>query len=92
MESGIKIDVDRVWYYVAGRTYDDRERDDIRALLGSLPLTVSAGRDVLAEAASASMVADEDHVRVIWNEVQRDDHLLRTASGALHGRTRPPLE
>jgi hypothetical protein len=36
-------------------------------------------------------VSEEDYVRVLWNKVQRDDHLLRTASGALHERHWPPL-
>ena len=36
-------------------------------------------------------VKDEDYVRYLWRQVQRDDYLMRTASGALRERTWPPL-
>jgi aminoglycoside phosphotransferase (APT) family kinase protein len=74
-----------------GRAYDDLERSDIAPLIGHRPGSLEAGRAELAELAQAGKVGDDDYVRVLWNKVMRDDHLMRTASGALHERTWPPL-
>lgn len=76
---------------LSGRDFAELERADIAAVLGRSPATLTQGRAALAAAAHAGKVADEDYVRVLWNKVLRDDHLLRTASGALHDRTWPPL-
>jgi len=76
---------------LAGRQFNELELDDIASVLGHRPADLEAGRAELAEAALAGKVADEDYVRVLWNKVMRDDHLMRTASGALHHRTWPPL-
>jgi aminoglycoside phosphotransferase (APT) family kinase protein len=35
--------------------------------------------------------SDADYVRDLWHQVQRDDYLMREASGALRERTWPPL-
>ncbi len=75
----------------SGREYDELERADIAAVLGHDSATLPAARRELAAASQAGTVADEDYVRVFWNKVMRDDHLMRTASGALHDRTWPPL-
>jgi hypothetical protein len=40
---------------------------------------------------AAGVIADEDYLRYAWRQVQRDDYLMRTASGALRERTWPPL-
>jgi aminoglycoside phosphotransferase (APT) family kinase protein len=74
-----------------GRTYDELERSDIAPLIGHRPESLEDGRAELAELAQAGKVGDDDYVRVLWNKVMRDDHLMRTASGALHERTWPPL-
>ena len=60
-------------------------------LLGTEPATVADGRRALERATSEGAVRDEDYVAFLWRQVQRDDHLMRTASGALHDRTWPPL-
>ena len=74
-----------------GRTYNDAERDDIAKLIGTEPATVAAGRRALDTAMAAGVIADEDYLRYVWRQVQRDDYLMRTASGALRDRTWPPL-
>ncbi|HLY82453.1 MAG TPA: phosphotransferase family protein [Acidimicrobiales bacterium] len=76
---------------LCGRSFADLERDDIAAVLGHAPDTLEEARAELAAAARAGKVAEDAYVRVLWNKVLRDDHLLRTASGALHERTWPPL-
>ena len=75
----------------SGRAFDDAERDDLTRLLGTEPATVADGRRALERATSEGAVRDEDYVAFLWRQVQRDDHLMRTASGALHDRTWPPL-
>jgi aminoglycoside phosphotransferase (APT) family kinase protein len=75
----------------AGRQYAELEGDEIGRLLGRRPVSVAVGRTELAEAARAGRVSDEDYVQYMWHKVQRDDHLMRTASGALHDRTWPPV-
>lgn len=75
----------------SGRSYDDLERDDIAHLIGHRPESLEEGRAELSDLARTGKVDDEDYVRVLWNKVLRDDHLMRTASGALHDRTWPPL-
>jgi aminoglycoside phosphotransferase (APT) family kinase protein len=74
-----------------GRLYDELERSDIAPLIGHRPDSLDDGRAHLADLAQAGKVGAEDYVRVLWNKVMRDDHLMRTASGALHERTWPPL-
>jgi aminoglycoside phosphotransferase (APT) family kinase protein len=75
----------------SGRAFADAELDDLADLLGSRPVTVAAGKRALEAAIAANAVADADFVRYLWRQVQRDDHLMRTASGALRERTWPPL-
>jgi len=74
-----------------GRAYDAAERDDIAKLLGTEPSTVAGGRRALDTAMADGTVADEDYLRYVWRQVQRDDYVMRTASGALRDRTWPPL-
>jgi aminoglycoside phosphotransferase (APT) family kinase protein len=75
----------------SGRVYDDLELHDIARVTGTTPVNVAAARAHLASAAQAGDVTDEDYVRVLWNKVLRDDHLMASASGALHHRSWPPL-
>jgi len=75
----------------SGRDYAELERDEIAALLGRRPLNLAEGRAELAAAARAGRVNDEDYVQYMWHKVQRDDHLMRGASGALHERSWPPV-
>jgi len=74
-----------------GRLYDSLEREEIARLIGHSEPIPSAARAALAEAARSGKVTDEDYVQVLFNKMQRDEQLLRTASGALHERTWPPL-
>jgi aminoglycoside phosphotransferase (APT) family kinase protein len=75
-----------------GRPFGRAELADIAALLGHEPASLADGRRLLAEASDAGRIADDDYVVYAWRRLQRDDFLLRTASGALAGRTWPPLE
>ena len=75
----------------SGREFNALEGDEIAALLGHGSVSLAQGRKELAEAARTGQVTDEDYVRYLWHKVQRDDHLMRHASGALHERTWPPV-
>jgi aminoglycoside phosphotransferase (APT) family kinase protein len=74
-----------------GRTHDARELDDVAAELGVRPASVTEGRDALDAAHRAGALGDPTYLRHLWNRVMREDELMRSASGALHGRTWPPL-
>ncbi len=75
----------------SGRAFADAELDDVAELLGHTPESLVDGRRELSRAASEGTVGDEEYVRYLWRQVQRDDYLTRTASGALRERTWPPL-
>ena len=75
----------------SGRAFADAELDDLAGLLDSRPESVTAGKRALEAAIAEGAVADADYVRYLWRQVQRDDHLMRTASGVLSQRTWPPL-
>jgi aminoglycoside phosphotransferase (APT) family kinase protein len=75
----------------SGRAFADAELAELGALLGFAPTSLADGRRALERATSEGAVADADYVRYLWHQVQRDDHLMRTASGVLHERTWPPL-
>jgi Phosphotransferase enzyme family len=74
-----------------GRTFEDAERDDLAKLLGAETATPAEGRRALDVAMAEGAIAENDFVRYAWRQVQRDDYLMRTASGALRERTWPPL-
>jgi aminoglycoside phosphotransferase (APT) family kinase protein len=76
---------------LAGRAFADEERTDLLAVTGAPFETIADGRRTLDEASADGRVTVEDHVAYLWRQVQRDDHLMRTASGALHDRTWPPI-
>ncbi|HVV12647.1 phosphotransferase family protein [Amycolatopsis sp.] len=73
----------------AGRAVSADELGELAAELGTRPATVAEGREALARA--APVVPVERLVRLLWNQVMRDDFLMRSASGALRHRTWPPL-
>ncbi|HEY7106154.1 MAG TPA: phosphotransferase family protein [Acidimicrobiia bacterium] len=74
-----------------GRPFDRAELADIAALLGHRPASLDEGRRLLADAANGGHVTDDDYLRYAWRRLQRDDFLLRNASGALATRTWPPI-
>jgi aminoglycoside phosphotransferase (APT) family kinase protein len=75
----------------AGRACAASELDETAAALGARPDSVTAARAALAEASRNGSVTDDDYIRHVWNQVMRDDFLMKPASGALHERTWPPL-
>jgi aminoglycoside phosphotransferase (APT) family kinase protein len=75
----------------SGRAFAELEHEEINRLLGVGPDDLTQARLALADAARQGQVTDRDYVTYFWNKVQRDDHLMRHASGALHERTWPPL-
>jgi aminoglycoside phosphotransferase (APT) family kinase protein len=75
-----------------GRQFERDEFEDIARLIGGQPGTIADARRRLADAANAGRIEDEDYVGYAWRKLSRDNFLLRTASGALHDRTWPPLE
>jgi len=76
---------------VAGRQFVELELDDIAKVTGARNDSLAVARARLDEAVRAGTVSDRDYVKLMWNRVLRDDELMRTASGALHDRTWPPL-
>ncbi|MET0628783.1 MAG: phosphotransferase family protein [Acidimicrobiia bacterium] len=76
---------------LAGRAFAAADLAEISALTGTTPASVAEGRRTLEDAAADGRIAIEEYVAYLWRQVQRDDHLMRTASGALHDRTWPPL-
>ena len=86
----------RVLKYLAainrdGPFYEDRELDDLAALLGARPVSVAAGRAALADAARAGRLTGEEYLGCLWRRAARDNELLRPASGVLADRHWPPL-
>jgi hypothetical protein len=75
----------------SGRAFAEAELADLVELLGHDVESLREARREVARAAREGAVADEDYVRYLWRQVQRDDYLMRTASGALRDRTWPPL-
>jgi hypothetical protein len=74
-----------------GRRFAARELDDIGALLGATQASLDEARPALAAAALAGTVTIENYLRYHWRRMVHDDHLLRTASGALHERSWPSV-
>lgn len=79
-------EVDRI-----GGLVEAAEIAEIAALLGRTPSSVSVGRAGLAAAAGRGEIGEREYVAQLWRGIKRDDHLTRTASGALSRRTWPPL-
>jgi aminoglycoside phosphotransferase (APT) family kinase protein len=76
---------------LVGRSCAAQEISELAAELGSRPASVVLGREHLDARHRAGALSDETYVRHLWNRVMRDDALMRSASGALHERTWPPL-
>ncbi|MBD0863560.1 phosphotransferase family protein [Gordonia sp. zg691] len=74
-----------------GDDLDSDERAELAALLGDEPESIEAGRAELARRTIDGTVDVGDYVAQMWRSVQRDDYLMRVASGALYERTWPPL-
>lgn len=74
-----------------GRRFAARELDDIGSLLGSPCSSLDEARPALAAAALEGRVPVEDYLLYHWRRMVHDDHLLRTASGALHERSWPSV-
>lgn len=75
----------------SGPAFGDAELDDIGSLLGHRPKSLEAGRPELVSAVRRGVVGSEDFVRYLWRRTQRDDYLMRHASGVLRTRTWPEL-
>jgi aminoglycoside phosphotransferase (APT) family kinase protein len=76
---------------LSGPAFAAAELDDLAGLLGYRPESVRAGRVAVAERVHTGTVDDERYIRYQWRQVQRDDYLMREASGALRHRAWPPL-
>jgi hypothetical protein len=74
-----------------GPFYDACELDDLAALLGDRPPSLSAGRTAVGDAVAAGKVADGDYLGYLWRRVARETELARPAMGALADRHWPPL-
>ena len=74
-----------------GRTFEERELDDVGRLLGRMPKSLVEGRAELAAAAREGKVAFEDYVLYHWARLIRDDWMMRSASGAMYERGWPGL-
>lgn len=75
----------------SGAAFAAAELEDAERLLGARPASLPEGRGQLVSAVRAGRVSGEDYIRFLWRQTQRDDHLMREASGALRTRTWPPL-
>ncbi|WP_395109674.1 phosphotransferase family protein [Actinomadura sp. SCN-SB] len=73
----------------SGRALAAQELDELEQELGERPSSLAEGREALT--GPTASVPDDRLVRHLWNRIMRDDHLMRSASGALHRRTWPPL-
>jgi hypothetical protein len=76
---------------LSGATFAAAELDDLAGLLGYRPESVRTGRAAIAERVHSRTLDDRRYIQYEWRQVQRDDYLMRAASGALRHRTWPPL-
>jgi hypothetical protein len=74
-----------------GRASEEAELDELGQTLGRRPSSVIMSRATLEEANRAGTVSDEQYIRHLWNQVMRDDYLMRAASGSLTTRSWPPV-
>jgi aminoglycoside phosphotransferase (APT) family kinase protein len=75
----------------SGAAFGEAELDDLGSLLGRRPTSLEAGRGELVGAVRRGAVGSEDFICYLWRRTQRDDYLMRTASGVLRTRTWPEL-
>ncbi len=69
-----------------GAVYAADELAELEVLLGDRPASVEEGRRAVARANAAGRVDTADALRVLYAGIQRDNELLRDASGALADR------
>lgn len=74
-----------------GGAASSAELDDLAALLGSRPDSVSSGRDTLSRAVAEGAVSDRDYLQFLWRRAERDNQVMGVASGALAQRHWPAL-
>jgi len=74
-----------------GRTFEERELDDVGRLLGQMPKSLAEGRAELADAARDGRVGFEEYLLYHWARLKRDDWMMRSASGAMYERGWPEL-
>ncbi|WP_051026917.1 phosphotransferase family protein [Nocardia higoensis] len=74
-----------------GAVLDAQERAECAKLLGEEPATIDEGRAALGRLVQSGELDEHDYVAQMWRCFQRDDYLMRTASGALYHRTWPDL-
>lgn len=74
-----------------GRTSAEQEVAELTQVLGGPPAPLEEARAALDRAYRSGQVPPSEYVRHLWTRVQREDHLMRTASGALRERSWPPL-
>jgi hypothetical protein len=74
-----------------GAFYEERELDDLAALLGHRPDDRAEGRAALQSAVRDGRVDEDKYLGVLWRRASRDNELLRTASGVLADRHWPEL-
>jgi hypothetical protein len=74
-----------------GAFYEERELDDLAALLGHRPDDRAEGRAALQAAVRDGRVDEDKYLGVLWRRAARDNELLRTASGVLADRHWPEL-
>ena len=76
---------------VNGRQVSEIEMTELAQVIGSPPESVDAGRLAVDAMVRSGRLDDRAYLELIWNRVLRDDELMKSASGALHYRTWPPL-
>jgi aminoglycoside phosphotransferase (APT) family kinase protein len=74
-----------------GAAFREDELAELEAVLGNRPTDVDSGRRAVARANAAGELDTADALRVLYAGVQRDNELLRDASGALADRHYHPL-
>ncbi len=74
-----------------GAFYDACELDDLEALLGRRPESLSVGRADVAAGVADGTVSDDDYLRTLWRRAARETELARPSMGALADRHWPDL-
>ena len=77
-----------------GNNWDDTLADRVRIALALGFGDLASGIGIRANHGVITLRGEVDeltYVAQLWRCVQRDDYLMRTASGALHDRTWPEL-
>lgn len=75
-----------------GAVLDTEECSELGRLLGTEPESPDEGRVALGHLLERGELDEAGYIAQIWRGLQRDDYLMRTASGALYHRTWPELK